>query len=215
MEKDLDFFFNNNASQAKKRNYKMKKIKPYNTPKIKLWNFLTNISYNGVKETDLFDRSFVLDVYLLTIKNINPFSLEQKIFDVKNRETIHMFWEDCNQLSFYKRICNPENLMYLNDKNVIYSCVADIVWNYIEENEKNFDKPKKKLTEIEKTFQFVYSSAYPEIYSCQETRHQAQEQLPVEVQRLEGQKEVFTEIFRRLFLQEWKPVSTSRSCNTK
>ena len=157
------------------------------------------MSYNGVKETDLFDRSFVLDVYVLTIKSINPFSLEQKVFDVKNREMVHMFWEDCNELSFYKRICNPENLMYLNDKNVIYSCVADIVWNYIKENEKNFDK---NFIEIEKTFQFVYSSAYPETYSCQETRHQAQEQLPLEVQRLEGQREVFTEIFRGLFLQD-------------
>ena len=155
-----------------------------------------------MKETDLFDRSFVLDVYVLTIKNINLFSLEQKIFNVKNREMIHMFWEDYNELSFYKRICNPENLMYLNAKNVIYSSVADIVWKYIEENKKNFDKPKKKLIEIEKTFQFVYSSAYPEIYSCQEMRHRAQEQLPLDVQRLEGQKEVFTEIYRGLFLQE-------------
>ena len=31
MEEDLDFFFNNNASQPKKRKYEMKKIKLYNT----------------------------------------------------------------------------------------------------------------------------------------------------------------------------------------
>ena len=31
VEEDLDFFFNNNASQPKKRKYKTKKIKPYNT----------------------------------------------------------------------------------------------------------------------------------------------------------------------------------------
>ena len=48
-----------------------------------------NILYNGVKEENLFDRSF--DVYVLTTKNINPFLLEQKIFDVKSREMIHMF----------------------------------------------------------------------------------------------------------------------------
>ena len=29
--------------------------------------FLTNVSYNGVKEEDLFDRSFVFDIYVLTI----------------------------------------------------------------------------------------------------------------------------------------------------
>ena len=45
-EEDLDFFFNNNTSQPKKRKYKTKKIKPYNTTRIKSRNFLTNFSYN-------------------------------------------------------------------------------------------------------------------------------------------------------------------------
>ena len=57
MEEDLDFFFNNNASQPKKRKYETKKIKPYNTTRIKATNFLINISYNGVKEEYLFDRT--------------------------------------------------------------------------------------------------------------------------------------------------------------
>ena len=107
MNEDLDFFFNNNASQPKKRKYETKKIKPYNTTQIKSQNFLTNISYNGVKEEDLFDRSFVFNIYVLTTKNINPFSLEIKIFDIKDSEMINMFWEDCNEPSFYKHICQP------------------------------------------------------------------------------------------------------------
>ena len=111
MEEDLDFFFNNNASQPKKRKYETKKIKPCNTSRIKSRNFLTNISYNGVREDDLYDRSFVFDVYVLTTKNINPFSVERKIFDVKDREIIHMFWEDCNEPSFYKHIRKPHNLI--------------------------------------------------------------------------------------------------------
>ena len=41
----------------KKRKYETKKIKPYNTTRIKATNFLTNISYNGVKEEYLFDRT--------------------------------------------------------------------------------------------------------------------------------------------------------------
>ena len=107
MNEDLDFFFNNNASQPKKRKYETKKIKPYNTTQIKSQNFLTNISYNGVREEDLFDRSFVFNIYVLTTKNINPFSLEIKIFDIKDSEMINMFWEDCNEPSFYKHICEP------------------------------------------------------------------------------------------------------------
>ena len=62
----------------------------------------------GVKEEDLFDRSFVFDVYTMTTKNINPFSLERKIFDVKDCKMINMFWEQSNKPSFYKRIWKPK-----------------------------------------------------------------------------------------------------------
>ena len=78
---------------------------------------------------------------------------------------IHMFWEECNEPSFYKHICKRNNFMYLNGKNVIYPQVADIVWKYLEDDEGNFDKIKKKLIENKKIFQFVYSSTYPEVYS--------------------------------------------------
>ena len=118
----------------------------------------------------MFDRSFVCNVYVLTTKNINRFSLERKIFDVKNRAVIHMFWEDCKEPSFYKHICKPENFMYLNGKNVIYPRVAEIVHKYIEKNKENFDKLKKKLIKNKKIFQFVYSSAYHEVYSFVEKR---------------------------------------------
>ena len=104
----------------------------------------------------MWDRSFVFDVYVLTIKNINPFSLKQKIFDVRNREMINKFWEDCNKPSFYKHICKPDNSLYLNSKNVIYPQVADIVWKYLEQDEQNFDKIRKKLIENKKEY-FILS----------------------------------------------------------
>ena len=55
MEEDLDFFFNNNASQSKTRKYKTKKIKQYNMTKR---NFLTNISYNRVEEEGFWEQKF-------------------------------------------------------------------------------------------------------------------------------------------------------------
>ena len=166
MEEDLDFFFSNNASQPKKkRKYETTKIKPYNTTSIKSRKFLTNISYMGIKEEDLFDRSFVFDVYTLTTKSIYPFLLERKIFDVKDREMISLLWEECSEPSFYKHICQPKNFLYLNAKNVINAKVAQIVMDYIEKDENNFDKLKSKLIESKKIFQFVYSSTYPEVYS--------------------------------------------------
>ena len=122
-----------------------KKIKPYNTTRTKSRNFLSNISYNGVKEEDLFDRDFVFDVYTLVTKNINPFSLEQKIFDVKNREMICMFWEECNEPSFYKHIWNPENFLYLN---VPVANKKELVNDQDFENEKLLTD-ERKLKEME------------------------------------------------------------------
>ena len=81
---------------------------------------------------------------------------------------VHMFWEECNELSFYKHICKPDNFMYLNGKNGIYQQVAGIAWKYLEDDEGNFDKIKKKLIENKKIFQFVYLSTYPEVYSFAE-----------------------------------------------
>ena len=104
----------------------------------------------GVKEEDLFDRSFVFDVYTLTTKSINPFLLERKIFDVKDRKMISMLWEECNEPSFYKHICQAKNFLYLNAKNVIYAKVAQIVMDYTEKDENNFDKLKNKLIENKK-----------------------------------------------------------------
>ena len=76
-----------------------------------------------------------------------------------------MFWEDCNELSFYKNICQPDNFLYLNGKNVIYLQVVKIVMNYIETDDQDFDKLKRKLIENKKIFQFLYLSVYPKVYS--------------------------------------------------
>ena len=66
------------------------------------------------------------------------------MFDLKNREKIQMFCEECNEPSFYKHSCQPDNFMYLNGKNVIHPYVVEVVWKYIEKDKTNFDKMKKK-----------------------------------------------------------------------
>ena len=57
---------------------------------------------------------------------------------------VNIFWEECKDLSFYKHICNPENILHLNRKNVIYPHIANIVCKYLEKDEENFEKIKKK-----------------------------------------------------------------------
>ena len=84
---------------------------------------MTNISYIRVQEEDLFDRSFVFDISVLSTKNINPFSL-------KDRGMINMFWEDCSEPSFDEHIWQSDNFLYLNGKKVIYPRGAEIVMGY-------------------------------------------------------------------------------------
>ena len=92
------------------------------------------------------------------------------MFNVKDREMINMFWEVCNKSSFCKHICQPDNFLYLNEKNVIYPRVAEIVMDYIEADENNFSKLKRKLIENQKIFQFVHTSVYPEVCSFGKTK---------------------------------------------
>ena len=77
MDEDLNFFLSDKPCQSKKN--VTKKIKQYNTTRIKSRNFFSNISYYGFKEEDLFDKNFVFDVCKLITKNINPFSLERRM----------------------------------------------------------------------------------------------------------------------------------------
>ena len=144
-EKDHGFFYYDNAFQEKKtRNLKRKK-KPYTSSRIKTRHFLLNISYNGVKDEDFYDKNFVFDTFILLTQNLNPFSLERKVSDLKNREIIYICWEECVEKSFYRHICQRENFLYSNGKNVVYPHSAEIVWNYAEREEENIAKRRKCL----------------------------------------------------------------------
>ena len=96
--------------------------------------------------------------------------MEGIIFDGKVREMINVFWEDCNEPSFYRRICQPDNFLCLNGRNVIYPRVIEIVMNYIEVDENNFNKLKRNLIKNQKIFQYIYVSVYPEVYSFVDKR---------------------------------------------
>ena len=60
-------------------------------------------------------------------KNINPFSLERKLFDESKHEILYILWKDCMPDDFCKLICKKGNFSYLNSKNVLQPKVSDIV----------------------------------------------------------------------------------------
>ena len=50
----------------------------YSLTKVKVQNFLTNVSYNRVKDEDFDNKSFVVDCYSFVLLFLNSFYLEQK-----------------------------------------------------------------------------------------------------------------------------------------
>ena len=97
-------------------------------------------------------------------KTVNPFSLEREILDIKNREIIYMLWDECIEKTFYKHICEGENFIYLNSKNILYITTAQIVLYYLNKDPKNIVLLQKCLQQHMKVIQFVYLRCFPEIY---------------------------------------------------
>lgn len=92
--------------------------------------------------------------------------LERKIFDIKDRENVYMFWDSCFNTKFCKYIW----VFFHICENVLYPKVEEIVWNHTGNEKNNVCLMRKKLVENRKIFQFVYSKTYPEAYSFVEER---------------------------------------------
>ena len=172
-EKDHDFSFVEEPNQKQESvmaKHLTRRIKPYTSSRIKTRNFLSNISYTGVKSEDFVDNNFTFDTITLLTKNINPFSLERKIVDAKNRHVIYMLWDGCIEKTFYKHICEKDNFVYLNSKNVLYSKTAQIVLDYLNKDASNIVYLRKCLQNHMKAIKFVSSRCFPEIYSLIDKR---------------------------------------------
>ena len=138
-EGEHDFFYLDDTNQNTNvmGKYVKRRIKPYMSSRVKTRNFLSNIAYLGVKSKDFIDSNFVFNITTLITKNINPFSFERKITDSKNRDIIYMFWGACIEKIFYKHICENENFIYLNGKNVLYTKTGQVVMNYLNKDPTN------------------------------------------------------------------------------
>lgn len=83
-----------------KKKQKKTSVKLYTTTQIKSRNFLSNILFLGITKEDFYNQSFVLDVYTLVTKNLNPFLLERIIADQNKQEMIYMLWKKCIPVEF-------------------------------------------------------------------------------------------------------------------
>ena len=126
--------------------------------------------YTGISKTDFYNDNFTLDVYVLLVKNLNPFSLTRKITDKTKHEMVYMLWRECIPSEFYKYICKEKKFIYLNGRNVNQSHVLDIVGNFIDQGKQNLRILQEHLARYKDIYQYIYSHIFPEIYTSLEKR---------------------------------------------
>ena len=127
---------NDSIIKRHRTKYTATRIK-YSPTRIKSRNFLSNISYTGINKGDFYNENFILDVFILLVKNLNPFSLQQKTADRLKHEMVYMLWRECITSEFYRYICQDENFKYLNGRDVNQSGVLEIVGNFINQKKDN------------------------------------------------------------------------------
>ena len=83
---------------------------------------------------------------------------------------IYMIWKECMPPAFYEYICQEENFLYLNGKNVLQPRISEIITDFLKQSEKNHVILRNNLSQFKNIFQYVYSNVYPEIYSSTKRR---------------------------------------------
>ena len=155
-EKNQDFSQQQNSeSKIVNRNrikYTATRIK-YSPTRIKSRNFLSNISYTGISKNEFYNENFILDVYVLLVKNLNPLSLSRKVSDKKKHEMVYMLWRECTPPDFYRYICEEKNFIYLNGRDVGQPGVLEIVGGFIDPGKQNLRMLQEHLPRYKDIFQ--------------------------------------------------------------
>ena len=117
-----------------------------------------------------FNLLIFYSIFILLVKNLNPFSLQRKVSDKLKHEMMHMLWRECNPVEFYRYICEDDNFKYLNGRDVSQQGVLKIVGKFIDQGKDHLRLLQKSLAHYKDSYQYVYSHVFPEIYSISEER---------------------------------------------
>ena len=162
-ELNLDIFLSDKDLKKEK--------KKYSSTKVKARNFLTNISYNGLKQKDYENRSFVIDIFAYLILYFNPYSVNGKFETELERAYINILWSMLMPQNFYIFVSKKENIQLLNKKNAKFQDAVEVIQLFIEnaENEnttqeEQYDILKYYLTKYIKMYQFIFSNLFPKFF---------------------------------------------------
>ena len=151
--------------------------KKYSSTKVKARNFLTNISYNGIKTKDYENRTFVIDIFAYLILYFNPYNVNGKFETELERSYINILWSMLLPQNFYIFVAKKENIQLLNKKNAKFHDAVEIIKLYIENAEKEnttqeeqYNNLKIYLKKYIKMYQLIFSNLFPKYYSKFDSR---------------------------------------------
>ena len=166
-QKSQDFSPANKIVNRHKIRYTATRIK-YSPTRIKSRKCLPNISHTGISKNNFYNENFILDVYVLVVKNLNPFSLSRKVTDKTKHEMVYMLWKKCIPSEFYRYICEEKNFIYLHGRDVGQPGVLEIVGGFIDQGKQNLRMLQEHLVRFNDIYQYVYSHVFPEVYTTSE-----------------------------------------------
>ena len=162
-ELNLDIFLDDKDLKKKK--------KKYSSTKVKARNFLTNISYSGIKKVNYENRSFVIDIFAYLILYFNPYNVNGKFENELERDYVNILWTMLMPQNFYFFISKEENIKILNKKNAKFQDAVEIVMSFIENaaNENlteklQYDVLKQYLVRYIKMYQVIFSNLFPKFF---------------------------------------------------
>ena len=163
-ELNLDIFLNDKDLKKQK--------KKYSSTKIKARNFLTNVSYRGVKNGDFENRSFVLDIFAYLILYFNPYNLDEKFETEVEKDYVNILWSMLLPANFYNFVSQEENIKSLNKTNAKFQEALEIVKVFIENadnegltQEQQYNSLKEYLTSYAKMYQLIFGNLFPKYFS--------------------------------------------------
>ena len=165
LEKELnrDIYLNDKEFLIKER----KEKKKYSSTKVKARNFLTNISYNGIKNNDYENKTFVIDIFAYLILYFNPYSVNGKFETEIERTYVNILWSQLLPQSFYTFVSKKDNIQILNKKNAKFQDAVEIVKLYTEIDsleEDKYELIKNYLRKYLIMYQFIFSNLFPKYY---------------------------------------------------
>ena len=76
---------------------------------------------------------------------------------------VYMLWRECIPYEFYRHICEENNFVYLNGRDVGQPRALEIVGNFIDQGKKNLRMLQEHLACYKDIYQYVYLHVFPEV----------------------------------------------------